>query len=149
MNDDELQRLVEQTACYLAGQDVIIRWRDPIAEHAVGQVVKSEEGKIIIDISDRLTLDAKFSVYLHELAHVRLGHAQFVNPGNQYKKPSQSVKQEEEQRMKWRKSESESDANQLARDWLLFSQKNAWKYIKSNEPNIAAQLRALLTWRQK
>jgi hypothetical protein len=146
LDNNDLQRLVEQVANHLAGQEVQIRWQEPSCEHALGQIYRTPEGKVIVDISDNLSLSAKFDVFLHELAHVRLGHAQIATPGNDYKQPSQRIKRSQNERYTWRTSKPEADADQLAHEWLTYAQAHTWKFERIGEPDIAAHLRALLKW---
>lgn len=59
----------------LAGKPVIWRFADPILAGALGIAYLNSAGKACIDIKPQLPESRALWVTLHELAHVRLGHA--------------------------------------------------------------------------
>lgn len=141
---DRLNELTQAAANHLAGQPVIIRWRYPAAEAAAGQCYKTASGQVVIDIAPFDSAEKKYGIFLHELAHARLGHAVYTGAVT---KPPASIPRSDPQRAAWREDPREKAANELAAKWVKYGEKNAWRYMPELPP-LEANLRALLDWRE-
>jgi hypothetical protein len=65
---------LESLACYLSGKPVWVRRRWPAQLGAIGTASQSKSGAYFVDLAPDLTGDKLVETFLHECAHVRLGH---------------------------------------------------------------------------
>lgn len=143
----DIDALIQRAANHLAGEPVIIRWRDPAAEGALGQAHKTATGAAVVDIANLTSVETTFRVLLHELAHIRLGHAVYTGAVT---KPPASIPRNEPRRAAWRVDTRETAANELAARWLAYAEKQGGQILNNHleASPLECYLRALLTWRE-
>ncbi len=138
-NIDELYSAV---AYHLAGAPVKVRWRNPVTSNAVAEAYKTAGG-YMIDIGVTDPIETAIKLYLHELAHCRLGHPVEIVSGNE---APGSMRQNDAERATWREDPRERAAKELAEVWYDYAKKNAWRYRDGITWPIEPVLRALLIW---
>jgi hypothetical protein len=141
----DIGALTQKVADHLAGRPVKIRWEDPPASNAVGQVVKTKNGDLIVYIGYLADLKSRYKVYLHELAHCRLDYG-WMPATSDHKRPAGSVKRSEAERQDWREDPREKRAQALADEWRDYAERNACKYFSGYQSAMECRLRALLDW---
>jgi hypothetical protein len=113
------RKLFEETACKLAGRAVQIRFRQPFGAEAWGETYQDPFGRVVIDIRPSLPLEKQFNILLHEVAHIKAGHAELVGPTPYASLPSGScvptrpATKAEEATMRSLEGEAESLADKL------------------------------------
>lgn len=143
MSDNELW---EKAARALTGQPVKVRFRKPVISAYHGQAYRSAGGAVV-DISPEITDDrTKLKVYLHELAHVKLGHAD--NSTCDPNQPPGSTKYDSQLVKKLRAYlapvvKVEREADQLMMTWLTYAENHWRRYWRTGDSILTAQLRAL------
>jgi hypothetical protein len=123
----ETDELILQVARHLTGVRVVIRWKEPEDVNALGQVYRGEGGTAYLDVCDYLSLETKWDIFLHELAHIKLGHHLLSSPGS-YKSPAGSSKRTPDERSRWSGSSYENDANMLAKRWNEYAEYHGREY---------------------
>lgn len=139
----DINQLAARVANHLAGQPVHLRWRTPSAAHAIGQIYRSDHG-VMIDVADCQDYSSKYRVFLHECAHVRLGHAAIASSAQDA--PPGSIERSQAARDAWCVDPREAQAEALAKSWREYAERHAWRFDEFDQPGIVAHLLALLSW---
>lgn len=133
--------LVTRVAAHLAGRPVEVRHLRPPFEGALGCAIKSA-GAAVLYVTPNLEAWARFSVFLHEAAHLRL-HWNSIPDTDHASRPAGSIRGATPLGVvTGQPVEDEADA--LAGYWAKWAARNADPY----EPDaIRARLKGLLNWR--
>lgn len=89
INDVWLWAMMIIAAPVIAGRHCIIKHGEPSMIGAAAQVSVNPEGVPVANISPNLG-EQTVEIYLHELAHIRLGHTDQMVRSNTYQKPPKS-----------------------------------------------------------
>jgi hypothetical protein len=104
--------LMRKLAPILAGRKVYFRLGDPPTKTGLGTTSVSREGVPVVIVRP----DAPIETYLHELAHIRLGHTDKMTRSDTHKRPAYSVQVKPSQRVPtW-----ENQADALSDQWLTY-----------------------------
>jgi len=141
----DIDDLTQRVADHLAGRPVKIRWQNPPSASAVGQVVKTQNGDLIVYISYLTGLESRYKVYLHELAHCRLDYG-WMPASNDHERPAGSVARSQAARQAWRQDPREKRAQALADEWQQYAERNAYKYHTGYQSGMECRLKSLLDW---
>jgi len=122
----EIMTLFKQVAKHLTGRDVMFRWQEPVWNNTSGAAYKSLSGDAIIDVNPGAS-DPVYT-FLHECAHVRLDFSQMAPSAYWRCEPGSQITPEAE-RAELRALPREDRADQLAKIWLDYSKRYAWRYF--------------------
>lgn len=101
----------------IAGRHVIVRRRDPTQRGAAAEVSVNQEGVPVISISPNIGPDT-VKMYLHELAHIRLGHTDQMARSNTHNEPPGSDTLQVN--TSW-----EDQVNEQVNEWLRYGRNHA------------------------
>ncbi len=136
------KQLLTETAQHLAGKPVVIRMRAPFLVGASGLAHKTTEGLPVVDIRPGMTPEATLKFYLHELAHVRLGHALTyttdLEPDSKSFTPTGAAIHDADP--------DEAAAEKQAAAWSDYCQKYAWMFELTSVDQFEACCKALQFW---
>jgi len=139
--------LVQRVCDHLAGRPVVVRWQDPPTQHALGEVVRTNDGQFVVFVSPTLTgVDARLKVLLHEVGHVRDRGGVWIPKSNDHMLPSSSVTRSEKSRQEWRKDPREKTAQHYGDRWWKYANDNAWRHWRVGRDVVECKLLALLNW---
>jgi len=142
-----IDELTERAAAHLAGRPVTVKWQDPPSATAVGQAVKTPAGDLVIYIGNLESVNSRFKVYLHEIAHCRKDH-DWIPVSTDHKREPASIRRTQAERDTWRKHPRELRAQSLEEQWLQYAEHNAYKYWRVGRSEMECKLLALLDWRE-
>lgn len=118
-----------------------VRWRQPTAVFAIGQVYKTLAGEAVIDVSPTLTGRDKLFVFLEEVAHIRFEFSA-MEAKDMYDQPSGSYRLHPAIVARGQASPTEVQAKRQANEWLEYADKNV--HMWGDE--LKQRLLALTTW---
>lgn len=147
MYEQDLDQLTRRVAEHLTGKRVLIRVRQPAAYHGLGQVYKTPQGEIVIDIAPVESQQTRFELLVHELAHICLDF-DWIPATNDHKRAPGSVRKTQGERDAWKVNPHETAAHELAFEWLKYAEDNAYKFWVVGRSVQECKLRALLDWRE-
>ena len=122
----------------LAGRSCEIQWRKPYISDFLALTAQGENGPII-QLDPDLSGAQLLRVFLHELGHIRAGHA-LPDHANHQKAPATWHLTDREGFIA-ETQPREAQADSWARYWLDFAERSA------QGKSITALLAALMTWR--
>ena len=112
--------LMVLAAPVLAGRPCVVRLADPVTKTALGCVTVRADGVPVITIRADLG-KWTLSSFLHELAHIRLGHVDRMESSNLEQAPAYSYTVSKAERQpSW-----EDQADALRDQWLAYGKKHA------------------------
>lgn len=140
--------LWQAVANNLAGRPVILRWRPPSSEAALGCCYKTLGGQCVIDIQPNMAIETTLDTLLHEAAHARFDF-DGLKPTERYKLAPGSLPNPPELRRAVAAlySDRESAADRQAAAWLRYAEQDGHKYYWSSDTTGEALLRALANWK--
>lgn len=144
----DINELTQRVANHLAGRPVVIRWMDPPAASAAGQIVKTASGQLVIYVANLTGVETRLKVLLHELAHARHDSG-WIPVSNDHRAPAGSIPRPEAVRAAWIAHPRESRAHKQAAEWLAYAENNAHKFFTGYQTAMECRLRALLDWQPK
>lgn len=142
----DIDELTKRVANHLSGREVVLKWQNPPSSSAVGQVVKTASGQVVIYIGNLTSVKTRFEVLLHECAHVALDYA-WLPVSADHKLPSGSIQKTQSQREAWRSNPHEIAAKNLTDKWLRYADQHAYKYWRVGRSEMECKLLSLLNWR--
>lgn len=142
----DIDELTVKVAENLSRRRCVIHWRDPVTPHALGETTKDALNTVHIEISDCLSLSAKFSVFLHELAHARNDFDILPRYRGHAAGPVVPVVKSEKDRLAWRFCDREMRAKSLGATWEKYSESHAYKFYQSGRTETECKLLALLNY---
>lgn len=140
MNINEIEERFERVlmmaaAPIICGRWCVVKFKTPPTVGSYGSTMVRPDGIIEIHISPNLG-ENTVETYLHELAHVRLGHVDLMPVSNIHEaKPRTVSVSREERRPQW-----EVDADDLKERWLRYGEVHA----KPNQTKAQNVIWALL-----
>jgi len=139
------KNLATRVAERLAKRPVLIRFRQPSAAHAAGQVYKYH-GQVVVDIDPANCASGQLRIFLHEIAHQRLDFDRLLE-SNQVIAPAGSVKLSpaELAANKIAISPLDDRANEQAAAWLAWSDAHWKEHPTWSE--LRSRLISLLFWK--
>ncbi len=151
---EKLKAMMEAATESLTGQKVVIRLRAPVVENFTAQVYKESDGSIAIDIKPNLDLETFYEAWLHETAHIHLGHCDSLEPRNYADFPCELLhlftdgipflELNETEREAYKEDSRETDARMVANGLDTFAQNHAWyKYYVSD---VETRIRVLTNY---
>ena len=145
--DDRLTELEKRVSEHLAGRPVKVIWgRQGPSASGVGQVLKSFQGELLINIAPMDDVNSRYKVWLHEIAHIHNGDHEFVARSNDHKLAAGSIRRSPEVRAAWRADPRELAAQRLADEWLRYADRHAHEFWRAGRDKMTCKLLALLSW---
>jgi len=141
----DIDELTQRVANHLAGREVILRWQNPPSSSAVGQVVKTASGQVVIYVGDLTSVKTRFEVLVHELAHVALDYS-WLPVSTDHKLAPGSIRRTQSERDAWRSNPHEVAAKNLTDKWLEHADKHAPDYWRAGRSALECKLLALLNY---
>jgi hypothetical protein len=126
--------LMIAAAPIICGRFCVVKFKTPPTVGSYGSTMVRTDGIIEIHISPFLGNDA-IETYLHELAHVRLGHVDLMPKSLTHEAKPRSISSENNRRPQW-----EVDADDLKERWLRYGETHA----KPNQTKAQNVIWALL-----
>lgn len=138
MPDSDLRKCLETCAEALAGRRVLLRFREPPKAGASGEAYRPADAPTLalIDISPRLSGPEQFRVFLHECAHVALGHVDRVKPTPPEDERSGAIDFVTSKRWfsKPKDDPRELEADELAGKWQAWAEKQTAARLSPGDP---------------
>ena len=127
--------LMQKVAPKLAGRKIIFRLGDPPTKTALGTTSVNRDGVPVVIVRSDLG-EHTLATFLHELAHIRLGHSDKMVRSDTQKKPAYSVTVTPAQRVQpW-----ENQADALRDRWLHYGKAHADPTLPGDEGILWALL---------
>lgn len=124
MENKTLIKLIEFVGARLAGKPLTVRMQQPATKGCEGEIHRSLDDRLIIDISPNPKDDERFLyVVLHEIAHAK--HHNFVR-SNEFQQLPGTIENKQLNRIELR-HEDQADAQAI--EWIAWGKKHANKTL--------------------
>jgi len=118
--EERFERVLMMIAApIISGRPCVVKFKNPPTVGSYGAAMVRTDGIIEIHISPNLG-EFEIETYLHELAHVRLGHCDLMRKSNTHEAMPRSISSENKRRPQW-----EVDADDLKERWLRYGEAHA------------------------
>jgi hypothetical protein len=133
--DDYMERVLMVVAApIISGRPCVVKFKNPPTVGSYGAAMVRTDGIIEVHISPNLG-EFEIKAYLHELAHVRLGHCDLMPQSNIHEAKPRSMPHQNDIMPQW-----EIDADELKERWLRYGEAHA----KPNQTQTQNVIWALL-----